>query len=201
MALGGAAAETEPNIQIYDIAEDAWHAGPDTPWKGHGTSTLVGMPDGRAVFLHVPADAADAPRAEHPAPLWRAAVLDPGARAWRIVPPSEIPAGDAGGYPTWTAVGGLVVNADPRTFPAAKVVGIHLGDVPLGGILDVDAERWERLPRLPGQPHVHRSAAKDDPHPTIGWDTRDTGGDSALAFGCLGYRIVPIHVAWSWTPA
>jgi hypothetical protein len=179
-----------PAVEFYDLAKGTWHTAPANPWRGYAGREIVGLPDGRVVTFEAPADPQN--KAYEPgarAPMWRAAVLDAGGEAWRKLPPSGIAVGSWNGYlaPAWAFVGGRVVNADPRTLPAAKVAGKHVGPVPTGGILDVNAGRWEKLPTLPGQPHEHRSAPKGQPQPELGWTTRDylraAGGDYALAFG------------------
>jgi hypothetical protein len=86
----------------------------------------------------------------HPLHTWRAAVLDPGGSAWRVMPAAPVAAAFTDDT-QWVVAGGRVVCARRGT---SKV---HAPDdpsgtatVPHGGVLDVDAGRWEALPDLPG---------------------------------------------------
>lgn len=163
-------------VRLYDIATDTWRVSPATPWGTYGNRSVAGLPDGRIVAVEAPArpiptvppsaatqcpdPCAEAhvvhggevrgPSEENPAPGWRAAILDPGAKAWRAMPRPRIAAlsyakGD------WRLVAGKVVHLSVETLPAAHVQGGGKGPVPLGGALDPDAGRWEKLPVLPGE--------------------------------------------------
>jgi hypothetical protein len=156
---------------------------------GYQDREVVVLPDGRLVAFEAPPAARDEQEdTDPPSATWRAAILDTGGKAWHMLPPSEIATGRiTGGDLAWTAAGGRIVNGDPRTLPATKLAGIHLGTAPLGGTLDVAARRWERLPDLPGTPHEYRSAPKGQPQPQLGWTTRDllrtSGEGHTLAYG------------------
>lgn len=196
-----------PSVQLYDIAANTWRSAPANPWVGFQDRQIVGLPDGRLVVLEAPPYAHPIPEdVQPPSLMWRAAVLDVGADAWRRLPPSGIATGRiTGGSPDWALVAGRLVNADPRTVATAKGAGLHLGRLPLGGVLDVDAARWEPLPKLPGTPHERLEAPKGEPQPEQDWTTRDflrvSGGDYALAYAG---RTTPGRTrgpSWSTSPA
>jgi hypothetical protein len=175
-----------PAVELYNRTTNTWRAGPANPWPDYYNRQLVGLPDGRVVTVEEPQQARSEEFDAPPSATWRAAVLDARGTTWHTMPPSPIAADSIRGV-DWAYVGGRLVNPDPRTMSAATIAGAKVGRVGLGGILDVDGERWSPLPPLPGEPHVHHNAPKGEPQPELGWTTRDflraAGCDVALAYG------------------
>ncbi len=153
-------------IHLLDLDSENWRAAPADPWP-NGQNEMVGLADGRIVVLSttapppptpppgagdsgtfVVAEPAEPRGPDNPGPCWKAAVLDTGADSWRELPRSGLARNFHG---SWTAVGSRLINVETGSLPADSVEAgcSDEPNVPSGGVLDVDAGRWEPLTPFP----------------------------------------------------
>lgn len=137
----------------YDPALDAWRELPRDPLAPSFDRSMVWTGD-EVVLLAL--DLVDNPGAAKPS-LYRTAAYTLGSRSWRQLPDAEAV---VGGWPTWFAVDGLVVNAAASGADGGETNGWGRW-YPYGGIFDPAAASWSALPRPPEQlrPWLDVSAA------------------------------------------
>lgn len=103
-------------------------------------------------------DLVDNPGAEEPS-LYRAVAYSFASRSWRMLPDAETV---VGGWPTWFAVDGLIVNASTGGADGGETNGWGRW-YPYGGIFEPAAASWSALPQPPEEtrPWLNVSAAGD----------------------------------------
>ncbi|CAN5888776.1 hypothetical protein BH23ACT10_BH23ACT10_04660 [soil metagenome] len=126
--------------QVSDPALQAWRELPRDPLAPSFDRSMVWTGD-ELVLLAL--DLVDNPGSKKPS-LYRAATLDMASRSWRRLPESEI----VGDSPWWVSVGSLVINPSTGGADGGETNGWGRW-YPSGGILDVDAGSWSRLPPPP----------------------------------------------------
>jgi hypothetical protein len=128
---------------VYDRARDVWRDLPRDPLAPSFDRRLVWTGDEVELLA---LDLVDEPGAQEPS-LDRTAASTFASRSWHQLPDAEAV---VGGWPTWFAVDGLVVNA--------ATGGADGGDTngwgrwyPYGGIFDADEGSWSPLPQPSGK--------------------------------------------------
>ncbi|MBM2614187.1 hypothetical protein JIG36_01280 [Actinoplanes sp. LDG1-06] len=139
VAYGGSDEVRPGQDYLLDPRTGKWTALPDDPLGPAWDRAMTWTGRELVLFDH---ELIPNPGAEGPT-LTRAAVFDPGSRAWRRLP--ESPMLSTG---PWLATGGRLVNPALGTEDGGEV-GNWGRDVPYGGILDPASGAWSPLPEAP----------------------------------------------------
>lgn len=116
----------QETLFVYDVASDAWRAGPPMP-EPRGAHAVAVTDDGR---LHVIGGAAGAPRADH-------FVFDTESETWSTLPPMPTPREHIGA----AYLDGVIYVAAGRDAGESAM--------PVFEAYDVDTREWTELPDLP----------------------------------------------------